>query len=187
MKNVICISGNIAVGKTEVALKLSEKLGYTLYKASESFRKLARDMNMDLVTFNEYVKNNPEIDMRIEEKTKKVATNNDNIIIDARLGFFLCKEAFKVYMLADVDTAAIRLFKASKMRGKEEEYESEEEAKRAIELRENSERERYIKLYNVDIHDKSNYDYIIDTTNLSSDEVVDKIIEEYIKFTNSED
>lgn len=187
MKSVICISGNIAVGKTEVALKLSEKLEYKLYKASESFRKLARDMNMDLVSFNEYVKNNPEIDMKIEETTKNVARENDNIIIDARLGFFLCPEAFKVYMLANIDTAAIRLFKASKTRGKEEEYETINEAKRAIELRENSERERYKKLYNVDIHDKSNYDYVIDTTNLSSDEVVDKIIEEYLKFTNSED
>ena len=187
MKNVICISGNIAVGKTEVALKLSEKLGYTLYKASESFRKLARDMNMDLVSFNDYVKENPEIDLKIEETTKKVADENDKIVIDARLGFFLCPEAFKVYMLADIDTAASRLFKASKLRGKEEEYESIKDAKHAIELRENSERERYLKTYNVDIHDKSNYDFVIDTTNLSSDEVVDIIIEEYLKFTNSED
>ena len=187
MKSVICISGNIAVGKTEVAVKLSKKLNYKLYKASESFRKLARDMNMDLVSFSEYVKNNPEIDLKIEETTKKIAKENDNIIIDARLGFFLLPDAFNVYMLANIDTAAKRLFRASKTRGKEEEYLSEKEARKAIELRENSERERYLKLYKVDIHDKNNYDFVIDTTNLSSDQVVQEIIDKYIYFTNSED
>ena len=55
-KQMICISGNIAVGKTKVASILAEKLGYDLYKASQSFRSLARENNMDLVTFNEYVK-----------------------------------------------------------------------------------------------------------------------------------
>ena len=185
-KQIICISGNIAVGKTEVALKLSKKLNYKLYKASTSFRKLARDMNMDLVTFNEFVKENPNIDRQIEATTKSVARDNIKIVIDARLGFFLCKEAFKVYMTADIDKASERLLEASKKRGKEEEYDTVEEAKEAIILRENSEKERYFNLYNVNIHDTSNYDYIIDTTNLTSDEVVLKIIDEYIKWNKSE-
>ena len=142
-KEMICISGNIAVGKTEVASKLAEKLGYNLYKASESFRKLARENNMDLVTFNEYVKNNPDIDRRIEDATKKIIETNTKIIIDARLGFFMAKNAFKVYMVADIDTAASRLFIAAKNRGKEEEYASKSQAKHAIEIREASEKERY--------------------------------------------
>lgn len=185
-KHVICISGNIAVGKTEVASKLAERLGYKLYKASESFRSLAREMDMDLVTFNNYVMKNPEIDLKIEDTTKRVAEENDNIVIDARLGFFLVKDAFKVYMIANIDTASERLFKASKFRGKEEEYESISEAKKAIELREESEKERYFNLYNVDIHDKTNYDYIIDTTHLTSDQVVEKIVDEYMKLRGGE-
>ena len=173
-------------GKTEVALKISNKLNYDLYKASDSFRKLARDMNMDLVTFNDYVKNNPEIDYKIEETTKQVANSKSNIVIDARLGAFICKDAFKVYMVADIDTAAKRLFVASKTRGKEENYESVESAKHAIKVREEAEHERYLRLYNVDIFDKSCYDYIVDTTNLDSDKVVDIIIKEYLKWNDCE-
>lgn len=178
-KRMICISGNIAVGKTEVAALLAEKLGYGLYKASESFRRLARENNMDLVTFNDYVKANPDIDRSIEAKTKQVIDNNTEMVIDARLGFFLEPKAFKVYMIANDSVAAERLFKAAVQRGKEEDYVSLEQAKKAIKIREASEQERYLRLYNVNIHDMDNYDYVIDTTELTSKEVASKIIKAY--------
>jgi len=176
---MICISGNIAVGKTEVAKTIAEKLEYKIYKASESFRQLARDNNMDLVTFNEYVKENPDIDRDIEARTKQVVDSEENIIIDARLGFFLSPSAFRVYMIANEDVAAGRLLVAAKSRGKEEDYKNKAEAKNAISVREASERDRYLKLYNVDIHDLNNYDYVIDTTYLTSEEVALKIIRAY--------
>lgn len=166
-------------GKTEVASKLAKSLNYGLYKASESFRKLARDNNMDLVQFNNYVKSNPDIDKNIEEKTKEVIENNNEMIIDARLGFYLSKNAFRVYMIADEAVAAERLFEAAKKRGKEEEYSSVTEAREAIKIRETSEQERYLKLYGVDIHNLDNYDYVIDTTNLNSDAVTLKILRAY--------
>lgn len=179
-KNIICISGNIAVGKSEVAKSLAKKLGYKLYKASESFRACARKNNMSLVEFNDYVKKNPSIDYEIENRTKIVAKENSNIVIDARLGFYVAPESFKVYMIANIDEAAKRLYIASKLRGEEENYNSCKEAKEAIKHRENSEHERYLKLYNVDICDMKNYDYIIDTTNMTQEEVVNKIYEKYV-------
>ncbi len=166
-------------GKTEVASKLASKLEYRLYKASESFRELARDNNMDLVQFNEYVKYNPDIDKNIEAKTKEVIDSSSEIVIDARLGFYLSQNAFRVYMIADENVASKRLFEASKNRGKEEEYSSVEQAKEAIKIRETSEQERYLKLYGVDIHNLDNYDYVIDTTSMTSDEVTSKIIRAY--------
>ncbi len=178
-KQMICISGNIAVGKTEVASLIAQKLEYGIYKASESFRKMARENNMDLVTFNDYVKANPEIDRNIEAKTKEVIDSNTHMIIDARLGFYLGPKAFRVYMTADENVAAERLFNASKKRGKEEDYIDVKQAREAIKIREASEQERYLKLYNVDIHDMDNYDYVIDTTNLEPEEVASKIIKAY--------
>lgn len=178
-KQMICISGNIAVGKTEVAEKLAKQLNYGLYKASESFRKLARENNMDLVKFNDYVKANPDIDKSIEARTKEVIESSNNMIIDARLGFYLCTNAFRVYMIADENVASERLFEAAKKRGKEEEYSNVDEAREAIKIREASEQERYLKLYGVDIHDETNYDYVIDTTNLNSDAVTAKILRVY--------
>lgn len=178
-KHVITISGNIASGKSEVSKMLSEKLSYELYKASEEFRKQARINNMSLVEFNEYLKDKPEIDIYVDECTRKYVKDKDNIIVDARLGFHFVEDAFDVYLKSDVDTAAARLFLAAKTRGKEEKYTSVLDAKSGIIRRENAERLRYTKRYNVDITDTNNYACVIDTTNVESSEVVDKIIEQY--------
>jgi len=181
-KQMICITGNIAVGKSEVATEIAKLLKWEIYKASQSFRQKARELNMSIVDFCIYVESHPDIDKKIEETTKNVVENNDKLIVDARLGFYLAKNAFKVYMTSDLEVAAKRLLLASKSRGKEEEYNSIEEVKLAIMLREETERNRYIKLYGVDIHDLSNYDFCIDTTNLSSLQVAEKIIEAYTKW-----
>ena len=181
-KQMICITGNIAVGKTEVAKIVANKLGFELYKASTSFRELARQKNMSLVEFSRYVDKNPDIDKQVEFNTQAKVKNSNKIVIDARLGFYIAPKAFKVYMTSVLDVASKRVFKASKTRGKEEKYESVEEARDAILAREESEKERYLELYDVDIHDLSNYDYVIDTSELTPDEAANRIIEEYGKW-----
>ena len=181
-KQMICITGNIAVGKSEVAKIIAEKLGYDLYKASTSFREVARQMNMNLLEFSRYVDKNPDIDKQVEANTEKVVAEKEKVVIDARLGFYVAPESFKVYMTAVIDVASKRLFEASKTRGKEEKYDSIEDAEEAILIREQSEKERYLDLYDVDIHDLSNYDYVVDTSDLTPEEAANRIIEEYGKW-----
>ena len=55
----------------------------------------------------------------------------------------------------------------------EEKYKDITSVLEAIDIRENSEHERYLKLYGVDVHDESNYDYVIDNThyNILKEEV----------------
>lgn len=181
-KHVITISGNIASGKSEVAKILAEDLSYEMYRASDEFRRLAREANMTLVDFNEHIESNPDIDIYVDECTKKYVAGKDNIIVDARLGFHLIDDAFDVYLKADIDMAAKRLYAVSKQRGREEEYSSEQEAKIGIIHREKSEVARYKERYNVDITDMSNYTCVVDTTNITSSEAAEKIIHEYNKW-----
>ena len=47
--------------------------------------------------------------------------------------------------------------------------------------RRNIERERYLKTYNIDIDVLSQFDLIVDTTNISAEEATNIIIEEYQK------
>ena len=118
-KQMICITGNIAVGKSEVAKLVAEKLNWDIYKASQAFREKAREMNMSLVDFCVYVETHPKIDIEIEETTKRKVKDGKMLVVDARLGFYVAPNAFKVYMTSDVEVAAERLLKASKTRGKE--------------------------------------------------------------------
>lgn len=178
-KEIIALCGNISSGKSSVGEKLSQVLSMEHYKASDKFRSWAREADMTLVEYNEYVKKNPELDRKMEMSTGEYAKEHNKIIIDARLGFFVVPYSFKVYLSVDLDTATSRMMGDLVRRGEEEKYSSFAEAKQAIISRENAERDRYLKLYGVDIRDKKNFDLIVDTSHLTPDEVVNKIVSEY--------
>ncbi len=181
-RNILTITGNIAAGKTYIVKKLAEVLGMGTYSGSESFRRLARENNMTVTDFNEYVRDYPGVDKQIDDATEEMINASNNIVVDARLGWFVCPESFKVYIKVDLDTATKRLIMDAKNRGQEEKYINESDAKKSIVLREHFENARYLKEYGVDISDEKNYDFVIDTTNMTLEEAAEKIKEEYIKF-----
>lgn len=183
-RKVISISGNVAGGKSEVCNILSDMLCMQIYAASDSFRAMARNLNMDLVKFNEYIKDKPEIDYEIEKKTAEYIKDKENIILDARLGWYVVPESFKVYIKIDIDVACKRLKEFSKRRGKEEKYDSEESARKAIIIRQELEKQRYKTQYNVDLSDESNYDLVIDSSDKELYEVADEIAKAYRKWLN---
>lgn len=180
-KNIISISGDLASGKGTVSEILMKKLGHGIYKNGDYFRKLAKEHNMTLQEFGEYVSTHPEIDIEIEESAKKYALNHDNFIIDARLGWYAVPESFKVYLKVDINEAAKRAFNDLKRKDLEN-FISVEDHKKALEERYKKENERYFSLYNVRKEDMSNYDLVIDTTEKTPLEVANIIIAEYEKW-----
>lgn len=184
---IITISGNIASGKSEICSMLSDMLCMQVYSASQSFRAMSREYNMTLVEFNKYIENKPEVDREIENRTAEEAKKNNKLIIDARLGWYVVPTAFKVYIKADIDVAAKRLKSFCVRRGIEEQYETELDAKKAIIKREELERERYKKQYNVDLDDEANYDLIIDSSAKSLFEIASIIAEKYKEWLENND
>lgn len=97
-KHIISLSGDLASGKGTVSNILTADLNYGIYRNGEYFRKLAKEMGMDVTSFNVYVKEHPEIDRQIENSAAEYAKQNDNFVIDARLGWYAVPESFKVYL-----------------------------------------------------------------------------------------
>lgn len=184
-KHIISIAGELASGKGAVSNVLMEKLNYGIYRNGEYFRKLAKEMNMDVTTFNEYVKKHPEIDIQIERSATEYAKNNDNFIIDARLGWYAVPESFKVYLTVDINEAAKRAFNDEKRKSTEN-FSTLEEQKADLIKRYTLENERYFKLYNVHKEDLKNYDLVLDTTNFTPEEIAEKIQKEYEKWLKEE-
>lgn len=180
-KHIISIAGELASGKGAVSTILMEKLNYGIYRNGEYFRKLAKEMNMDVTAFNEYVKKHPEIDTKIEKSATEYAKENDNFIIDARLGWYAVPESFKVYLTVDIEEAAKRAFNDEKRKSTES-FNTLEEQKADLIKRYNLENERYFKLYNVHKEDLNNYDLVLDTTNSTPEEIAEKIKAEYEKW-----
>lgn len=180
-KHIISLGGELASGKGTVSKILMKDLNFGVYKNGDYFRKLAKDMGMDVTTFNIYVKEHPEIDRKIEYSATEYAKENDNFIIDARLGWYAVPESFKVYLKVNIDEAAKRALNDLNRKDSED-FTTFEEQKADIMKRYQLENERYFNLYGVRKEDESNYDLVIDTTNLTPDEVADKIKEEYFKW-----
>ena len=180
-KNVISIAGELASGKGTVSKLLAKDLNYTVYRNGEYVRKLAKDKGLDITSFNEYLNEHPEIDRQIEKSAAEYAKEHDNFIIDARLGWYAVPNSFKVYLTIDIDIAAKRAFNDPDRKSTEK-FNSVEEQKQDMIRRYNMENERYFKLYNVRKEDKSNYDFVIDTSNKTPDEVKQEILSAYLEW-----
>lgn len=182
-RNIITIAGDLASGKGTVTVLLKEELEYEIYRNGEYFRKLAKESNMSVTEFNKYVEDHPEIDIQIETSAKEYAKNHDNLIIDARLGWYAVPDSFKVYLKVDIDEAAKRAYNDPNRKDTEK-FNSIEEQKQDMILRYNLENERYFNLYGVRKEDMSNYDFVLNTTKLTPIQVKDTIIQEYKKWKN---
>lgn len=180
-RHIISLGGELASGKGTVSKILMKELNFGIYKNGDYFRELAKNMNMDVTSFNIYVKEHPEIDRKIEFSATEYAQTHDNFIIDARLGWYSVPESFKVYLKVDTDVAAKRAFE-DKERKSSENFSTVEEQKEDMIKRYELENERYFQLYGVRKEDESNYDLVIDTTNSTPQEVADKIKIEYFKW-----
>lgn len=180
-KNIISLAGDLAAGKGTVSEILIKDLKYGIYRNGEYVRKLAKDMGLDITSFNAFLSEHPEIDLQIEKSASEYAKDHDNFIIDARLGWYAVPESFKVYLRVDIDVAAQRAFNDLKRKGTEN-FTTIEEQKADMQKRLNMENERYWKLYHVHKDDMSNYDLVIDTSNITPEEVAEKIKTEYFKW-----
>ena len=182
-KEIISIAGELASGKGAVSSVLTKKLNYGIYRNGEYFRKLAKEHNMDVTSFNKYVEKHPEIDLQIEKSASEYAETHDKFVIDARLGWYAVPESFKVYLTVDINEAARRAYN-DENRKETESFNTIEEQKEDLIKRYKLENERYYNLYNVRKEDKSNYDLVLDTTNNTPEEIADMIIEKYKEWLN---
>lgn len=180
-KHIIALSGDLASGKGAVSKVLMDKLNFGIYRNGEYARKLASERGLNITSFNAYLTDHPEIDLQIEKSAAEYAKDHDNFIIDARLGWYAVPESFKVYLKVDIDVAAERAFN-DENRKETEKFDTVEEQKQDIIKRFKLENERYWKLYHVRKEDMSNYDLVIDTTQITPEDVANKIIEEYKKW-----
>lgn len=96
-------------------------------------------------------------------------------------GWYAVPESFKVYLKVDIDVAAKRAFNDPNRKSSEN-FETVEEQKEDILKRYKMENERYWNLYKVRKDDMSNYDLVIDTTNLTAQETADIIKDAYLKW-----
>lgn len=93
-------------------------------------------------------------------------------------GWYAIPESFKIYLKVDIDVAVNRAFEDS-ARKNTEAYENIEQAREKILYRHTEETKRWKEEYGINRDDMSNYDLVLDTTNLSPEEVCKIVLKEY--------
>ena len=171
---IITISGSPGSGKSTISRLLAEKLNYEHYSSGDFVRQLAKENNQDVLTFYKNAENNPEVDYKIDKRQEQLGKEKDNFVIDGRVSFYFIPHSIKVFLDVNLMVAASRIFEVKK--SEEIRYESYEHARKEIEERVKNEVNRYNSLYGVNYLDKNNYNIIIDTTDLTPEQIVAKII-----------
>ncbi|MFX0023426.1 MAG: (d)CMP kinase [Candidatus Hermodarchaeota archaeon] len=170
---IITISGLHGTGKSTIAKLIAEKLKLRYYSTGQVFRDLALEMNMTLEEFTKHVEDNPNIDKKLDNKIIEIAQKG-NIVIDSQLSGYILKTLadFKILLICSLETRVKRMA--------DRDNDSYEEKVKETLLREKSELERFKRLYAIDLDDQEElnqlYDLIIDTENLTIEEILDKIL-----------
>lgn len=176
----ITIAGDLGSGKSTVANHLIKNINYRIESAGLIFRRLAEQHGMTAKEFNQFIESNPKYDNMVDDAIKEMGEKEENIIFDSRLAWFFVPKSFKIYMYVDVDTATERIFND---KGRvSESYSDIATAKKEIIERRQSEVLRYKTFYNADINNYKNYDFVIDTSHATKDEVNDLVLNSFRLF-----
>jgi len=173
---IITISGAPGTGKSSVADRLAERLGLRRDSVGDLRRRIARDRGMTIDEYNRLGETTDETDREADEYQARLGREEDDFIIDSRLGFHFIPHSFKVRLEVDPKVGAERIYEAHRSEAQaERRYESVEAVLRANAEREASDLKRYRMYYGISHRDRFHYDLVIDTTDKTIDEVTECI------------
>lgn len=175
MRNKISITGDLGSGKSAVGKLLSEQLALPIISTGSIQRDIAKRMGMTTLELNHFTDSHPEIDDEIDSVFKSLRVHPDAHLLDSRLAWFFIPDSFKVYLQVDIRISAQRVM-GDKGR-KSESYGSLEAAIADLRARKISENQRFMRVYNADCARLSNFDFVINTSYNTPEEIAHKIIE----------
>jgi len=174
---IITVGGNPGSGKTTLAAKLAAELGYEELYVGGIFREIAAERSITVERLSADIKNDPMLELSIDARQEKLMREKDNVVIQGRVAwYFSRKSPFKIINLFLATNPAVGAERVAKR--KEDHTKSVEEIAQATKERVQHDRERYQKLYKIeDYLDPSHYDIILDTSDLTEEEVLQKTLE----------
>ena len=187
-KHIITLTGKPGSGKSSTADRVAELLGYARFSSGETVRNNIKKQKITLSTYNKRAEINPELDNIIDEELRALREQND-IVIDSRLGFYWIPESFKVFLDLSGDVAIARIFKDANLNtlrsSAGEGGTSMDEVIDQVNERMHSERSRFKKLYGINPYSIEHFDLVIDTAQHSPQTVALTIFDTYQKWLTS--
>jgi cytidylate kinase len=164
----IAISGMSGCGNTTVCRIVAERLG--LKFINFTFRSLAQEKGIDFNKVLELAAKDDSWDREVDSRQVQLARESGGCVIGSRLAIWMLEEAdLKVYLRAKAETRAARIVKR--------EGGTLEEIAAFTAERDRRDNRRYIRIYNIDNYKYEFANLIIDTDNITPDEIAGMITE----------
>jgi len=174
---IISLGGAAGSGKTTIAKRLAEELGYNYYDIGDIRRQMALKQGISLAELNKKSEVDPESDLEVDNYQTELGKTEDNFVITSRNSWHFIPYSLKIFLDVSYEEAAKRIINDENHKVKGENFTCLEEAIEALKNRAKSDDLRYKKYFQIDIYDKNNYDFYLDTTNLNQDQVFLKVLE----------
>ena len=171
---IISISGRPGSGKSVVASRVARALGLRHVSAGDFMREMATERGVSILELSRLAEHDSAIDAEIDDRTRRLADSGDDFVIDARLGWHFVPTSFKVFLDVRPEVAAERIYGAE--RHSERENVDLDKTRAAVESRTKSETQRYQEYYGIDYTDPLQYDLVVDTSDLTVDQVVERVL-----------
>lgn len=171
---IITFGGTPGSGKGTVGKELAKKLDLPFFSMGDLRRQYALDRGMTIAELNMLSEKDPTNDNMVDEYQSTFPKKYPSFIMDSRLGYHFLPTAIKIFLKVDVVEAARRIMNAAR---DSEKMESLAQAVVAVEDRISSDLRRYEQYYNINPYDESQYDLVINTTNLTPEQALDIIVE----------
>jgi CMP/dCMP kinase len=173
-KKIICISGMAGTGKSTLSKKLAKKYGLRYFSGGDVLKELAKQEGFDvsvqgwwespqgLKFLNERIKD-PKFDKAVDDKLLEYAQQG-NVLLDSWTMPWLLKEGFKIWLEASFEKRVARVAVRDGM--------TTAEAFVVLQEKEARTKAIYKALYGFILgEDFKPFDFVLDTDNLSADEV----------------
>lgn len=163
----ILLSGLSGTGSTTAARRIAADLGLSYHYGGEIFRDLARERGISLEELAESLERDQETEHEIDRRLIAAGKNEDVLIEGRTIGWIFPEDvpAIRIWLTCDLQERLRRV------QGREHHPRSADNLLR----REASDNRRYRALYSIEPEDFSPFDLVLDTSELSVDEVVDRI------------
>ncbi len=179
MQDKISLAGDLGSGKSTVAKILTERLGMEYYSTGTICRAVAARHGMTVVEMNQYMETHPELDREIDDGLVALSDDDRALLIDSRMAWHFVRDTFRVYLSTETAVSAARIFAAGRA---EEHFASVEETEKKIRERRESEKKRYLQFYGVNNKDLFHYDFVLDTTYTTPEQVAEELIAAFRRY-----
>lgn len=182
MKNMhqLAICGLSCSGKGSVIYPLADYFNIPI-EGIQSIGTLRRKFGLEkygleIDELNKLRETKPEVDTEFDDFQKEYMATHEKWIVEGRLPYFFAPtDSIKIFLSVDKTEAAKRMFFRDEK--SEKKYNSIKDALETIKKREQSDKETYWNLYKTNCYDVTNFDIILDTTEMDKKEVYHKVIE----------